>query len=142
MFRKHHSYLISSGPDGRLYWSYFFKLAQRAYGNDIPTFTKEDEKEILGARANDNITPTLKFQHLLNTKVSYTLVPLEEYVFKQWYFRRMITIGDAAHMVGLHRNSGFDYYMLTVARFFPSPVIAKVPVSNLRPPWSTPSVKH
>ncbi|KFY88226.1 hypothetical protein V500_06467 [Pseudogymnoascus sp. VKM F-4518 (FW-2643)] len=99
VFRNHHSYLISSGPDGRLYWSYFFKLAQRAYGNDIPTFTKDYEKEILDARANGNITLSLKFRHLLNTKVSYTLVPLQEYVFRQWYFRRIITIGDAAHKI-------------------------------------------
>lgn len=97
-------------------------------------FTKDYEKEILDARANDNITPSLKFRHLLNTKVSYTLVPLQEYVFRQWYFRRIITIGDSAHKVSHHRSSGFDYYMLIVARFFPSRVIAKVPVSNLQPP--------
>ncbi|OBT85982.1 hypothetical protein VE02_06383 [Pseudogymnoascus sp. 03VT05] len=99
VFRKHNSYLISSGPDGRIYWSYFFKLAQRAYGNDIPTFTKANEKEILDARANDNITPSLKFRHLLNTKVSYTSVSLQEYVFRQWHFQRIITIGDAAHKI-------------------------------------------
>lgn len=74
VFRKHHSNLINSGPDGRIYWSYFFKLAQRAYGNDARTFSKEDEKKILDARANDNINPTLKFRHLLNTKVSYNSV--------------------------------------------------------------------
>ncbi|OBT77601.1 hypothetical protein VF21_04577 [Pseudogymnoascus sp. 05NY08] len=98
VFRKHHSYLINSGPDGRIYWSYFFKLAQRAYGNDIPTFTKEDKKEIIDARANDSITPTLKFRHLLNTK-AYNSVSLQEYVFRQWYFQRIITIGDAAHKI-------------------------------------------
>jgi 2-polyprenyl-6-methoxyphenol hydroxylase-like FAD-dependent oxidoreductase len=108
VFRKHHSYPISSGPDDRIYWSYFFKLAQRAYGDDIPTFTKEDEKKILDARANDNITLTLKFRHLLNTKVPYNSVSLQEYVFRQWYFQRIITIGNAAHKVSRHRGSEFS----------------------------------
>ncbi|KAL5350738.1 hypothetical protein ACLOAV_004307 [Pseudogymnoascus australis] len=99
VFRNHHSYFISSGPDGCLYWSYFYKLLQRTYGNDILTFTKEDKKDILDARANDNITPTLKFRHLLNTTISSTSGSLQEYVFRKWYFQRIITIGDAAHKI-------------------------------------------
>lgn len=99
MFKKHQSYVVNGGPAGRLYWFYFFKLAQRAYGEDIPSYTKEDERKVLAARADDNITPTLKFQKLLDRRVSSALVPLQEYVFRQWYFKRIITIGDSAHKV-------------------------------------------
>jgi len=91
--------VVNGGPEGRVYWFYFFKLAQRAHGHDIPTYTKEDEKKILAARADDNITPNLKFQELLDKRISSALVPLQEYVFRQWYFQRIITIGDAAHKV-------------------------------------------
>ncbi|KFY43105.1 hypothetical protein V494_02099 [Pseudogymnoascus sp. VKM F-4513 (FW-928)] len=97
VFGKHYSYIISSGPDGRLYWSYLFKFQQRTRGNNIPTFTKEDEREILDARSNDNITPTVKFRRLLDSKESSTIFSLQEYVFRRWYFQRIITIGDAAH---------------------------------------------
>jgi 2-polyprenyl-6-methoxyphenol hydroxylase-like FAD-dependent oxidoreductase len=99
VFRKHESYVINGGPEGRVYWFYFFKLAQRAYGNDIPTYTKDDENRILAQRENDNITPTLKFKDLIDARISSVLVPLQEYVFRQWYFKRIITIGDAAHKV-------------------------------------------
>jgi hypothetical protein len=99
VFKKHESYIINGGPEGRVYWFYFYKLAQRAYGDDIPTYTKEDEKKLLAQRENDDITPTLKFKDILNNKITSVLVPLQEYVFKQWYFKRIITIGDSAHKV-------------------------------------------
>ncbi len=99
MFRKHESYVINGGPEGRVYWFYFYKLAQRAYGDDIPLYTKEDETKVLKQRENDNITPTLKFKDILDKKITSVLVPLQEYVFKQWHYKRIMTIGDAAHKV-------------------------------------------
>ncbi|KAF7549510.1 hypothetical protein G7Z17_g6330 [Cylindrodendrum hubeiense] len=97
LFRKHESYVVNGGPEGRVYWFYFFKLAQRAYGDDIPSYTKDDEKILLKQREDDNITPNLKFKTLLDNKISSVLVPLQEYVFRQWYFKRIITVGDSAH---------------------------------------------
>ncbi|KAH6871228.1 FAD-binding domain-containing protein [Thelonectria olida] len=97
VFRKHESYVINGGPGGRVYWFYFFKLPRRVYGDDIPTYTKEDEKTLLKQRENDNITPTLKFKELLDKRISSVLVPLQEYVFKQWSYKRIITVGDSAH---------------------------------------------
>lgn len=99
MFKKHESYIVNGGPEGRVYWFYFFKLAQRAYGDDIPTYSKEDERKLLAQRENDDITPNLKFKELIDQRVTSALVPLQEYVFRQWYFKRIITIGDAAHKV-------------------------------------------
>ncbi|KAL6406619.1 FAD-binding domain containing protein [Ilyonectria robusta] len=97
VFKKHESYIVNGGPEGRVYWFYFFKLARRAYGDDIPTYTKQDEEKLLAQRENDNITPNLKFKELIDRRVTTALVPLQEYVFRQWYFKRIITIGDAAH---------------------------------------------
>lgn len=99
MFRKRQSYVINGGPEGRVYWFYFFKLTRPVYGDDIPTYSKEDEQRLLAQRENDNITPTLKFKEILEKKISSVLVPLEEYVFRKWYFKRIITIGDSAHKV-------------------------------------------
>ncbi|KAJ0415944.1 hypothetical protein BJY00DRAFT_317406 [Aspergillus carlsbadensis] len=97
VFKKHQSYVVNGGPGGRVYWFYFFKLAQRAHGRDIPTYSKQDEQRILAERANDNITPDLKFKTLVDNKISTALVPLQEYIFRQWYFKRIMTIGDSAH---------------------------------------------
>lgn len=91
--------MVNGGPGGRVYWFYFFKLPQRVYGDAIPRYTREDEKKLLALRENDNITPKLRFKQLLDKKVSSVLVPLQEYVFRKWYFKRIITIGDSAHKV-------------------------------------------
>ncbi|KAL3477381.1 hypothetical protein BJX99DRAFT_257408 [Aspergillus californicus] len=99
VFGKGQSYLTNGGLDGRVYWSYFFKLDQQAHGGDIPVFSKTDEHTLLNSKGNDSITPTLKFRQLLDRKVSSTLEPLQEYVYKQWFFQRIITIGDAAHKI-------------------------------------------
>lgn len=105
VFRKHQSYLINSGLDGRIYWFYFFKLAQRSvYGDAIPKFTTEEIKATLDARANDHITPALKFRQLLNDALSYNAMPLQEYVSRRWYFGRIIIVGDAAHKVSRHKK--------------------------------------
>ncbi|KAK9777145.1 putative FAD-dependent monooxygenase andE [Seiridium cardinale] len=97
VFKKHESYIVNGGPQGRVYWFYFFKLPQRVYGDDIPSYSKADQKKLLLERENDDITPNLKFKTLLANKISSVLVPLQEYVFRQWYYKRIITIGDAAH---------------------------------------------
>ncbi|KAJ0416307.1 hypothetical protein BJY00DRAFT_304207 [Aspergillus carlsbadensis] len=99
VIHKHTSYLVIGGPGGRVYWFFFFKLPQRAYGDDIPVFTKEDEKRVLAAHGDDNITPTLKFQQIIDNQISVALVPLQEYVFRKWHFNRILTIGDSAHKV-------------------------------------------
>lgn len=97
--------MVNGGPGGRVYWFYFFKLPQRVYGDDIPKFTREDEKKLLALRENDDITPEVKFKQLLDKKVSSVLVPLHEYVFRKWYFKRIITIGDSAHKVHMSHHA-------------------------------------
>jgi hypothetical protein len=131
----HQSYLVNCGPGGRLYWFYFFKLAAPACGVDIPEFTQKDEKMILDARANDSVTLTLKFRQLLSKRVSSTLVPLQEYVFGQWYFHRIITIGNAAHKVSHCSSLEFDYHELIITSSFPLPDMMKMRVSSLQQHW-------
>ncbi|KAJ4244000.1 hypothetical protein NW762_014613 [Fusarium torreyae] len=97
VFRKHESYIVNGGPAGRVYWFCFFKLPKTAYGDSIPRYTTEDEKRILKEHENDNITPDLKFKTILDNRITSVLVPLQEYVFKQWYYKRIITVGDSAH---------------------------------------------
>ncbi|UPK90661.1 hypothetical protein LCI18_001596 [Fusarium solani-melongenae] len=97
IFRNHQSYIVNGGPSGRVYWFFFFKLPETAYGDEIPNYTEEDERRVLAEHENDDITPSLKFKKILDNKVTSVLVPLQEYVFKQWYYKRIITIGDSSH---------------------------------------------
>ncbi|KAM0265276.1 hypothetical protein ACHAPA_007855 [Fusarium lateritium] len=85
------------GPEGRVYWFRFQKLPRTFRGSAIPRYTDADLQEALAASADDNILPELKFSNLVENKVSAVMTPLVEYVYKRWYFGRIITLGDSAH---------------------------------------------
>ncbi|KAI9650267.1 hypothetical protein NHQ30_000280 [Ciborinia camelliae] len=112
VFREKNSYLINGGPEGRVYWFYFFKNPQTLYGSDIPRYTKEDEAKVLKEHENDPITPEISFKVLQERKISSTLTALPEYVYKKWNFERIVTIGDSAHkfnpIAGHGGNSAFE----------------------------------
>lgn len=99
IFRDKDSYILNGGPAGRVYWFYFYKYPKTLYGSEIPRYTKEDEAKLIAQRGNDDLIPGLKFSELCEKKISSTLTPLIEYVYKHWHFHRIITIGDAAHKV-------------------------------------------
>ncbi|KAF5599002.1 zeaxanthin epoxidase chloroplastic [Fusarium pseudoanthophilum] len=97
IYNDNFSYLILLGPGGKWYWFLFVKLPLPLYGNDIPRYTKADEEELALQHASDHITPEVTFGQLYGARTSSTLTPLHEYVFEKWHYKRIITIGDAAH---------------------------------------------
>ncbi|KAI0136167.1 FAD-binding domain-containing protein [Xylariales sp. AK1849] len=97
IFGEKSSYLVNGGPKGRVYWFQFTKLPQVVHGSKIPKYSKTDLESHVEARFNDAILPDLTFGDLYKQRVVATMTALPEYVYKQWYFDRIITLGDAAH---------------------------------------------
>ncbi|KAF4498040.1 Zeaxanthin epoxidase, chloroplastic [Fusarium agapanthi] len=97
VFRNSSSYLVTGGSQGRVYWFRFQKLQKRVHGSAIPRYSEKDLQKALSESADDNILPDLMFSTLLDNKVSAVMTPLVEYVYKQWHFDRIITLGDSAH---------------------------------------------
>ncbi|KAI6754484.1 hypothetical protein HG530_012236 [Fusarium avenaceum] len=97
VFRNSSSYLVTGGPEGRVYWFRFQRLPKTFQGSNIPRYTDADLEEALAESADDNILPDLKFSTLVENKVSAVMTPLVEYIYKQWHFGRIITLGDSAH---------------------------------------------
>lgn len=93
------SQLVVSGPDDKVYWFMFEKLRETKYGKDIPEFTKEDELEFVEHNKDVPITRRVAFGDVYDKRLSSTLTPLHEVVYKKWFFRRIITLGDSAHKV-------------------------------------------
>lgn len=94
------AYIVGTGPDDRAYWTLFDGLKKTEHGEDVK-YSKDDETALAKQHFGDHITETTTFGELYNNRSMSTLVPLEEYVFKKWHFRRIITIGDSAHKVRL-----------------------------------------
>jgi hypothetical protein len=72
---------------------------KKTTGKDIPRYTKAQEAETIREHANDHILPNLTFGDIVAKKISSTLTPLEEFVYKKWHFDRILTIGDSCHKV-------------------------------------------
>ncbi|CEI63635.1 hypothetical protein FVEN_g6763 [Fusarium venenatum] len=97
VYNDNFSYLVITGPGGRIYWFLFSRLPTPLFGNNIPRYTKQDEERLAQEHATDKVTPDVYFGQLYKAKISSTLTPLHEHVFEKWHFNRIITIGDAAH---------------------------------------------
>lgn len=99
VFRNSSSYLVTGGPQGRVYWFRFQKLQEKVHGSAIPRYSEKDLQKALSESADNSILPNLKFSTLIDNKVSAVMTPLVESVYKQWHFDRIITLGDSAHKV-------------------------------------------
>ncbi|PSN75601.1 FAD binding domain-containing protein [Corynespora cassiicola Philippines] len=92
---KGSSLLVLSGPKNRVYWFMFKNVGKKL--EKLPHYTKEDEERLAKEHENDMVTENLTFGQIYAAKISSVLTPLPEYVFKRWHFKRIMTIGDAAH---------------------------------------------
>ncbi|KAJ2988242.1 hypothetical protein NUW58_g4083 [Xylaria curta] len=90
------TYVMFSGAGDRLYWFLISKM-EKAFGKDIPRFTKEDEAHLAAQHLDDYVTDTVTFGDIYKVRITSTLVALQEHVFARWHFQRIIVIGDAAH---------------------------------------------
>ncbi|KAI1072894.1 hypothetical protein LB507_008933 [Fusarium sp. FIESC RH6] len=99
VFGRGHSYLVIAAPMNRTYWFLFEGLPDTEYGDGISRYSKADEEALVKAHREDPITEDMTFGELYDRKIMSTLVPLEEYVFQKWHYKRIITIGDSAHKV-------------------------------------------
>ncbi|KAI1074596.1 FAD binding domain protein [Whalleya microplaca] len=91
------SQLVISGPENRVYWFLFQRLPEATYGKSIPKCTKEDEQKFIQKNFNLTITKTVTLGDLYTHRLSSTLTPLHEMVYKKWFFKRIMIFGDAAH---------------------------------------------
>ncbi|ROV93606.1 hypothetical protein VMCG_08112 [Cytospora schulzeri] len=92
--------LIAQGSGRRAYFFLFVPVSPDGpkYGKDIPRYTKEDEARLVEEYWDVPIVKgKLTFGDLYKQRIISTLVPLQEHVYKKWYYGRIMTIGDAAH---------------------------------------------
>lgn len=95
------SYLITTGPNHRIYFFLFKKLTKTATGvyEKIPRYTDADRDALAKLHASDPMGENITFGDLYDAKTSATLQALPEIVFSKWHYGRMLIIGDAAHKV-------------------------------------------
>ncbi|TDZ68370.1 FAD-dependent monooxygenase andE [Colletotrichum trifolii] len=93
------SYLVVRAPGNRTYWFLFKAVEKTLRGKEIPRYSKEDLEKLAQEHLSDPICENVTFGSLYKNRIMATLVPLEEYVFEKWHYRRIVTIGDASHKI-------------------------------------------
>ncbi|EEY23119.1 FAD binding domain-containing protein [Verticillium alfalfae VaMs.102] len=91
------SQLVVSGPENKVYWFLFERLSRPNYGKDITPYSREDEAEFVRLHYTLPVTENITFGQIYEAKSTSTLTPLHEVVYKKWFYKRIITIGDSAH---------------------------------------------
>ncbi|KAG7432175.1 FAD-dependent monooxygenase andE [Fusarium oxysporum f. sp. raphani] len=105
----------NSPPGDRTYWFLFDGLSETKFGKAISKYTKADEEGLVKGHRDDHITRDVTFGELYDRKIMSTLVPLEEYVFDRWHYKRIITIGDSAHKIDPASGQGGNGAMESAA---------------------------
>ncbi|KAH8774472.1 hypothetical protein F5883DRAFT_412362 [Diaporthe sp. PMI_573] len=108
------NYMMLSAPGDRLYWFLFHDM-KKATGSNIPRFTKDDEMALAKEYFSDQVAGSTTFGDVYRNRLHTALVPLEEHVFERWHFKRIITIGDAAHKVHPNTAQGGNSALETAA---------------------------
>ncbi|KAK0616550.1 hypothetical protein B0T14DRAFT_433542 [Immersiella caudata] len=111
------SFLVASGPHKRVYWFCFARLPEEKRGQNIPRYNKEDEMRFVEEHGPRAITESLTFSELYAKRISSTLTPLHEVVFKNWGFERIVLVGDSAHKPNPISGAGGNATIETAAEF-------------------------
>lgn len=99
------SYLVIHAPGNRTYWCLFKAVDKNLCGKDIPKYSKQEMEDLAQEHVDDKICEDVTFGDLYRNRTMSTLVPLEEYVFDKWHYKRIVTIGDASHKVNFENIS-------------------------------------
>ncbi|KAI1267839.1 FAD/NAD(P)-binding domain-containing protein [Xylariaceae sp. FL1019] len=91
------SFLVTAGPDNKVYWFLFVRLPKTCYGTDIPKYTKQDEAQFAEKHKHLKIKENVTFGQVYAKRLTGMLTPLHEFVFKKWFYGRMFLLGDSVH---------------------------------------------
>ncbi|KAF4626260.1 hypothetical protein G7Y89_g11898 [Cudoniella acicularis] len=106
------SFVVVSGPGDRCYWFLFIKLPVVKHGTEIPKYSKEDEARFVEEHASLKIKENLNFGQVYAKRLTSTLTPLHEIVYKKWVFNRIFLVGDSAHKVNSRFNQSLAFKVL------------------------------
>ncbi|KAB8268882.1 hypothetical protein BDV30DRAFT_230298 [Aspergillus minisclerotigenes] len=120
VFNEKFSYLIPSGPGEKTYY--------------IPLFIKQEEETLVKEHWDDQITPTVRFSDLYKNKTSSVYTSLPEYVYKRWYFQRIITIVPLTGQGGnsaIETAAALTNHLMAALRSNPCQSLSTVDISSV-----------
>lgn len=99
------SFLTFIGSNGEVYFFLYHKMDKSHTWPDCPRFSKGDAESMANVYKSSKITGNVTFGDIWKKQKTFTLLPMEEGVLKNWCWGRFAVVGDAAHKV---RHQGAD----------------------------------
>ncbi|KAH1304729.1 hypothetical protein KXW98_001578 [Aspergillus fumigatus] len=105
-FNNGRSYLTFPGKNGRVFWFLLLKLDRKYSYSNAPRFSSTDAEKRAERFADDHIWAGVNFRDLWKSKEVFSFVNLEEYLFQQWHWERIVCIGDSMHKMTPNTGQG------------------------------------
>lgn len=106
-----YSFLFLSQPD-QVFFFVFSKLSRPTSWPNNQRWTDEDAEKVADGVKDHLVSDSLLFGEIWRTRIQGQLVSMEEGIFEQWHFGRMVLAGDAVHKVtpnfALGGNTGIE----------------------------------
>jgi hypothetical protein len=93
------SLLHSNDKSGRIFWFVFAKMDKIYQFSDFPRFSDDDAAALARRALTVPMNDKVKFADLWENRLAGKLVPLEEALFRQWTWGRIVCVGDSIHKV-------------------------------------------
>ncbi|KAL4781266.1 hypothetical protein BJX76DRAFT_363710 [Aspergillus varians] len=110
--RQDRHYLCSGAPNGLTFWFLFFKTRKHADAWDDLRYTEHEREQYAAECWTDQVRPDLTFGQMYLAAKRTALVPVEEFVLKRYYHKRVLLLGDSAHkmhpVTGQGGNAGIE----------------------------------
>jgi len=99
-FGEGRNYLCAAGPNGTLYWIFDMKNEEKTQGKSIPRYTEKDIDQAVALYRGDVIKDGVTFGDLFDNRIRASMVPVEEGILKNCFYKRIVLLGDSWHKVG------------------------------------------
>ncbi|KAL3471107.1 hypothetical protein BJX99DRAFT_238199 [Aspergillus californicus] len=95
--RQGRHYLNAGAPGGLTFWFVFFKTRKQADSWSTLRYSPEEMDEMAAEFATDQVRPDLTFGEMYKNATNKGMVPIEEFVLKKYFHKRLILLGDSVH---------------------------------------------
>ncbi|KAL5358191.1 hypothetical protein BJX96DRAFT_163591 [Aspergillus floccosus] len=100
------SILSVIGKKGRTFWFLFLKLDKLYTYGTAPRFSAEDAFFYCERLRSETYWGAIKFGDIWDKREAFDMAPLEEALFSQWHWGRIVCIGDSMHKFAPHIGQG------------------------------------
>lgn len=102
LITSHPSYLLFTSTKGEVFFFLYQKMDRKYTYPDVARFSREDGEALASQHLGDFLTDKITFGDIWKERKTFTLLPMEEGVLKNWHWGRIAVLGDAAHKVRRH----------------------------------------